>query len=50
MFTQERLVLTRKVLTFSLKFISVREKVRSAGLVMHGERVEAIFSILVLFK
>lgn len=44
------MVLTRKVLTFSPKFIPARERVRSVGLVMYSERVETTFRILVLFK
>lgn len=44
------MVLTRKVLTFSLKFIPAHEGEGSVGLAMHSESVEAIFNTLILFK
>lgn len=44
------MVLTRQVLTFSLKVIPAHEQEGSVGLAMHSERVEAIFNTLFLFK
>lgn len=44
------MVLTRKVLTFSLEFIPAHERGGSVSLAMHSERMEAIFNTLILFK